>query len=45
MSNELANKTLVLDLDETLIHQTTGGEIVVPISLPNGNSVEVCLNC
>lgn len=41
--NHIANKTLVLDLDETLIHceEEGQGEVQIPIKLPDGNIFEV----
>lgn len=40
----LANKTLVLDLDETLVHQTPEGEFKVSVPLDNDIYTEVPLN-
>lgn len=37
----LANKTLVLDLDETLVHEGKGGEHKISVQLSNGTSTEV----
>lgn len=41
--NYVANKTLVLDLDETLIHcEDEGkGDVQIPIKLPDGSIIEV----
>jgi hypothetical protein len=41
--NRVANKTLVLDLDETLIHceEEGQGEIQIPIKLPDGRLIDV----
>lgn len=40
-SHALANKTLVLDLDETLIHEESEGEHKISVALANGINTEV----
>jgi hypothetical protein len=43
--NSIANKTLVLDLDETLIHQDSKGKIIISVLLDQGVYTEVILMC
>jgi predicted HAD superfamily phosphohydrolase YqeG len=41
--NGVGDKTLVLDLDETMIHceEEGQGEVQIPIKLPDGSIIEV----